>query len=104
MRGRPGHDAMAVIGAELAGLRACRRLPTLAGFEGAPGRWPAGRAGARGDACRLPIPYCPHSVGEPLVDWQAGEALARRRRAHERAFDHTGLDEVWLAGPTVIEQ
>jgi hypothetical protein len=57
-----------------------------------------------GDACRLQIPYCPHSVGEPLVDWQEGEALARRRRARGQALDHTGLDEVWLAGATVIEQ
>lgn len=51
-------------------------------------------------ARRLHIPYRSDAVGEPLVDWQEGEALARRRRAHEHALDHTGLDEVWLAGPT----
>src|SRR5215472_4600039 len=54
-------------------------------------------------ARRLQIPYRARPVAEALVAWQEGGALVRRRRAHGQARDHIGLDEVWLAGPTVID-
>jgi hypothetical protein len=84
----------------LAGLLASEYWSTLASSRRRQDRDRFGAEVAR----RLQIPYCPRSVGEPLVDWQEGEALARRRRAHEEALDHTGLDEIWLAGPTVVEE
>jgi hypothetical protein len=83
----------------LAGLLASEHWSSLASSRRRPDR---GRFDAE-VARRLQILYRARPAGEALVAWQAGEALVRRRRAHGQARDHTGLDEVWLAGPTVVD-
>jgi hypothetical protein len=50
-------------------------------------------------ARRLQIPYLSHRNDDPLVHWQEGEGVVRRRREQE-LVNYTGPIEVWLSQPT----